>query len=317
MMDSARARSLADWGRSDARTQGRNPRGMAGGPGRAREARGRAGEAKRGDHERASRSALGPRREGVRVRHRGWQEDPCRALRRALTATRLQHHVRPRLHARRLPWMYQPGRRARRLARPPEPSRRDAALLLTGADRAADRLQAADGLGVPLRLHLQHRLRVRLRPCVDRGAGAADSRGQGDDRRPARLAPGVVTPDRGRAQGRAARRPGLDRLRARERDRLPQLHGDGTRPVRRAVLRLPARADAEGPTRRAPYLAEGRVPGLTPIGSENRECRLLPAMEVLRLADDSAPDSAWVGSAISAITFRGPAKHLQCGTLPD
>src|SRR5438477_5333022 len=27
-------------------------------------------------------------------------------------------------------------------------------------DRAADRLQAADGLGVPLRLHLPHRLRV-------------------------------------------------------------------------------------------------------------------------------------------------------------
>src|SRR2546421_10265654 len=64
-------------------------------------------------------------------------------------------------------------------------------------DRAAERLQAADGLAVPLRLHLRHRLRVRLRPCVDRGAGAADSRGEGDDRQPARLAPGVVTPDRG------------------------------------------------------------------------------------------------------------------------
>jgi len=56
-------------------------------------------------------------------------------------------------------------------------------------------------------------------------------------------------------------------LRARERDRLPHLYGDGARPVRRAVLRLPARANAESPTRRAPHLAEGRVPGLTPIGS--------------------------------------------------
>src|SRR5205807_9425956 len=99
-----------------------------------------------------------------------------------------------------------------------------AALLLAGADRAADRLQAADGLAVPVRLHLQHRLRVRLRPCADRGAGAADSPGQGDDRQPARLAARVVTPDRRRAQGRSARGPELDCVRARERDRLPHLH---------------------------------------------------------------------------------------------
>src|SRR5207253_6794337 len=89
------------------------------------------------------------------------------------------------------------------------------------------------------------------------------SRGQGDDRQTARLAPAVVTPDRGRAQGRAARGSQLDRLRARERDRLPHLYGDGARPVRRAVLQLPARTNAEGATCRAPYLAEGRVPGLT------------------------------------------------------
>src|SRR5205807_8934474 len=95
-----------------------------------------------------------------------------------------------------------------------------AALLLAGADRAADCLQAADGLAVPVRLHLQHRLRLRLRPCVDRGAGPADSRGQGDDRQPVRVAPGVVRPGRGRAQGRSARGPELDRLRVRERDRL-------------------------------------------------------------------------------------------------
>src|SRR4029077_1410531 len=50
---------------------------MAGGPGRARQARGRAGGAKRGDQEEAPRSPLGPGREGVRVRHRGRQEDPA------------------------------------------------------------------------------------------------------------------------------------------------------------------------------------------------------------------------------------------------
>ena len=50
---------------------------------------------------------------------------------------------------RRLPRLHRPGRRAGRLARPPEPPRRDADLLLAGADRAVDRVQAADGLAVP------------------------------------------------------------------------------------------------------------------------------------------------------------------------
>ena len=60
---------------------------------------------------------------------------------------------------------------------------------------------------------------------------------------------GVVGPDRGRAQGRPARGPGLDRVRARERNRLPHLHGDGARPVRRSVPQLPTRPHAEGPAR--------------------------------------------------------------------
>src|SRR5262249_50476454 len=105
--------------------------------------------------------------------------------------------------------------------------------------------------------------RLRLRPCDDRGAGTADSRGQGDDRQPARLARAVVTPDRRRAQGRPAREPELDRVRAGGRDRLPHLHGVRARPVRRALLRLPAGPNAESPTRRAPLLAQGRVPGLS------------------------------------------------------
>src|SRR5207247_5682746 len=64
-------------------------------------------------------------------------------------------------------------------------------------------------------------------------------------------------------RGRVARGPELDRVRTRERDRLPHLHGDGAGSVRRAVLQLPARSNAESPTCRAPCLAEGRVPGLT------------------------------------------------------
>ena len=65
------------------------------------------------------------------------------------------------------------------------------------------------------------------------------------------------------------REPELDRLRARERDRLPHLHGDGARPVRQAVLQLPARPNAETATPRASCLAEGRVPGMTPVGPYN------------------------------------------------
>jgi predicted dithiol-disulfide oxidoreductase (DUF899 family) len=53
---------------------------------------------------------------------------------------------------------------------------------------------------------------------------------------------------------------------ARERDRLPHLHCHRAGPVRRALLQLPARADAENPARRAPQLAQGRVPGVTPPG---------------------------------------------------
>ena len=93
----------------------------------------------------------------------------------------------------------------------------------------------------------------------------ADSAGQGDDRQPARLARRLVTPDRRRAEGRVARRPELDRVRAGERDRLPHLHGDGARSVRRAVLQLPARPNAETTAFRDSLVAEGRVSGLTVV----------------------------------------------------
>ena len=48
---------------------------------------------------------------------------------------------------------------------------------------------------------------------------------------------------------------------------LAELFGGGARSIRRAVLQLLARANAESPTHRAQGLAEGRVPGLTRSGS--------------------------------------------------
>ena len=80
----------------------------------------------------------------------------------------------------------------------------------------------------------------------------------------ARLARGVVTPGWSRAEGRVAREPELDCLRARGRGRLPHLHRVGARPVRRAVLQLPARPNAERSTCRTSLLAEGRISGLNP-----------------------------------------------------
>ncbi len=83
---------------------------------------------------------------------------------------------------------------------------------------------------------------------------------------------GAELPDRSRAQGRAARRPELDRLRTREWNRLPHVHRHGARSVRRAVLQLPARANAESPTRRARHAAERRVPGLIVSGGARVRC---------------------------------------------
>src|SRR4051794_29834464 len=280
---------------------------MAGRAGRARQTRGRAGGEERGGQAKAARAPLGPGREGVRARHRGRQEDPRRALRRTLAAARLQRHVRPRLHARRLPRLQQPRGRAQRLARPPEPLRRDAALFLARADRSAGGIQGADGLGVPIRLDLQQRLRLRLRPRAAGAAGAADSGAQGDDRRPARLARGVVRPDRGRPRGRPAREPGVDRLRARERDRLPHVHRVGARPVRRAVLQLPARANAERAARRAAHPAEGRVPELTPTGL--RRDGVASAGPASTKTVYAASGAGATSGGFSAVSLAGPGSH--------
>src|SRR5207237_6725650 len=80
----------------------------------------------------------------------------------------------------------------------------------------------------------------------------------------------LVQTGRGRAQGRAARGTWLHRVRAGERHRLPHLHGHGAGPVRFAVLRLPARSDAEAATGGANQLPQGRVPGLSAAGDRRR-----------------------------------------------
>src|SRR3712207_7561550 len=56
------------------------------------------------------------------------------------------------------------------------------------------------------------------------------------------------------AQGRPAREPELHRVRARERDDLPHVHGGGARPVRRPVPLLPAGAHAQAADRKSTRL---------------------------------------------------------------
>ena len=79
---------------------------------------------------------------------------------------------------------------------------------------------------------------------------------------PPGVARGLGAPGRSQARGRPARGPELPRLRARERQRLPHLHGDGARSVRRPVPLVPARPNPQAGVRRAARVAQGRVPGL-------------------------------------------------------
>src|SRR4029453_438950 len=100
------------------------------------------------------------------------------------------------------------------------------------------------------------------------------------------MARGMGTPGRSQARGRPARGPELHRVRARERDRVPHLHGDGARSVRGAVPHVPARANAEARARGAPRLAQGRVSGLIAIGALWLAVRAvaLPASALTRAA---------------------------------
>jgi hypothetical protein len=96
----------------------------------------------------------------------------------------------------------------------------------------------------------------------------------GDGAEPAGLAPVLGQPGRRPAQGRRARESRLHRVRVGERNRVPHLLGHGTRPVRRSLLQLPARPDAEAAARRAAQLPQGRVPGLRSRGvaGNHRAC---------------------------------------------
>src|SRR5881275_2002371 len=116
-------------------------------------------------------------------------------------------------------------------------------------------------MAVLLRVDLRYRLPVRFRARAYPGAGEGDSPDRRDAREPAGVPPELVQGGRREARGWPARGPGLHRLRARERDDLPHLHGDGAGPVRRPVRLLPARAHTEGRAGGAEHPAQGRVRG--------------------------------------------------------
>src|SRR3954454_22540376 len=113
---------------------------------------------------------------------------------------------------------------------------------------------------VPVRLDARERVPVRLRARTHPGAGARDPPDPRDACEPAPVSAGVVEAGRREARGRPARGPELDRLRAQGRDRLPHLHRDGARPVRRALPLVPTPPHAEDPDGRLQRPPQGRVP---------------------------------------------------------
>jgi hypothetical protein len=89
----------------------------------------------------------------------------------------------------------------------------------------------------------------------------------------------------------------------------PHLHGVGARPVRRAVLQLPARTNAESPTRRTRRLAEGRIPGLT-------RWRIAPRLVVL--VDPPWPPPTSIGAQqSSAASAQDPPQPSNGGLRPS
>ena len=171
-----------------------------------------------------------------------------------------------RITARSLPRLHEPRRRVQRLPDPPEQAGRSS-LLLARADRSPHRLQGADGLGF-LRLDVRDRLPLGLRARIDRRSFCR-SPGSREmvDNPPEWI--GVVRAGGRGAQGRTARGPATSR----SRDNgtvYHHLHGHGTRPVRPASLQHAAGAGAEAAARRAPLLAQGRVPGLIGHGGSRQ-----------------------------------------------
>ena len=100
----------------------------------------------------ATRAAVGAVEKEYEFDTERRQEDARRAVRRPLAAARVQHDVWGPTTRSEPAGLHEPGRRARRHGRASEPSRRDADVHLARADRPPDRLQAADGLAIPVRL---------------------------------------------------------------------------------------------------------------------------------------------------------------------
>jgi len=168
----------------------------------------------------------------------------------------LQHHASPRLHEGACPVRTISATDS--TARSSTLNHRDITLLCFSRAPSSGYAYKQRMAGSPLRLHLQHRLRLRLRPCDDEEAGAADSRVSREMSTPARLAPEWFRPSRGRAQDGLREGPELDRLRARERDRHHTYTGCADPFV--APTTIPARANAESPTRRARSWAKDEYP---------------------------------------------------------
>ena len=132
---------MPEHGRGDAR-------GVARRPPRAARAREGAHPPERRAGGAAAGAALGPRRQGLRVRHRGRPADARGAVRRALAAARLPLHVRPRL-GRGLPELLVDRRRVRPRDRAPRAARRDDGLRVARAGREAGGVQRRMGWAFP------------------------------------------------------------------------------------------------------------------------------------------------------------------------
>ena len=149
----------------------------------------------------ATRAAVGARRRST-ASTRTTVKDARRAVRRALPAARLPLHVRPQLPGR-LPGEFVNCRLDRRRAPAPARAGRDDAPRLTSAAGEAAGLQAPHGLEHPLGLGRAHRVQLRPRLLVHRGAGP---RGRGADEGAPGLEPWARSQQRGRDYRRSSSR---------------------------------------------------------------------------------------------------------------
>ena len=182
---------------------------------------------------------------------------------------------------RRVSRVHDPRRRPRRLARPPQPSRRDADVLLARADRAASAYKERMGWEFPYvsTYNTEFPFDFGLALTEEQAQQVPEIQEMVDDP-PDWLVEwshqiGAELKDGLRES------PRLDRLRARERDRLPHLHRERARSVRRAVLQFPAQAHAQAPARGAPRLRKDE-PGSEPLAPRRRG-------DMIKLATENTP----------------------------